>query len=218
MKTFLFSFLVFFASIDIYAQMDCMHLCLDKNYCREACEMRKLCTTLFKEKRTNLTATEQSLVKQYAGLCPYDYGNAVYIARDLYALIDPSVVFMTLDVCKPELVAVAAKTDEMETVAKSEARLDAVELGNNSPAAKNDFVFSPNPSDGKFTLTYYLKAEHAGWVQISSAEGKGVGKYKISGEASTLIIDLSNQASGVYYATIVVEGMVVNKTKLVLEH
>jgi len=126
-------------------------------------------------------------------------GAAVYKARTMYALY-VNLDYDDLDICNNQGYFKGSHGffDE-ENAALSMQYLP-------STAQKHISIY-PNPNSGKFTVQYMLEQGEEGKVQITDLQGRLIEEVVLNPMLSFQQMDLSKQASGIYFYRFVVNGL-----------
>ncbi|MEO1259585.1 MAG: PKD domain-containing protein [Bacteroidota bacterium] len=147
---------------------------------------------------TRLDSTQFHQISNIAFQCPYQGGNVVYKARELYLLRAPFDFNDDLTCYDGELMENPAALLAKET--------------------KGRFQLHPNPADSDVAVTLVQPLE--GWERVEvvlfSMAGQLAKKEQLSINGSSLQFDTSELPNGVYWCVIEVEGEAAGKKKLVI--
>ncbi len=131
--------------------------------------------------RFNEEQTAQILALAQA--CPFTQGKAVYLARVLYSLIDPAVIFSDDAACE---VAYKKAPDNSTVEAQT---------------TKYAYI-SPNPSGTQTNLFLNLEEQEKGELLLLDLTGRVVMAYTIVPDKTIQIINLAGVNAGAYVYSI----------------
>ncbi|HHH53882.1 MAG TPA: T9SS type A sorting domain-containing protein [Bacteroidetes bacterium] len=127
-------------------------------------------------KSDSLTSPEIDYVREVAGYCPDEYGEAVYLARSMMSSYEnvryPSIVDCNSDFIIPR--------DEKETVV--ERRMDIY----------------PNPARDKFRIAIELKENEDGKLEILDVRGKLMYSEEVNDRNNTFELNAKEYNTGIY--------------------
>jgi hypothetical protein len=146
---------------------------------------------LFDSQQTNL-------IRNLAQACPYVEGKAVYLARVLYSLIEPSVIFDDESICAN---GGYYKKEQEEAV--------------EDQAVKFAYI-TPNPANNKAQLFLNLEVQEAGKLQLTDLLGNVVLKYDIISDKTVQEINLESINSGTYFYSVQTANGFTNTGRLVV--
>jgi hypothetical protein len=152
------------------------------------------------------TNAQLHLLDSIAGLCPYTAGDAVYIARSLYAMANDSIYYDDIDVC-PE------RGGDRMTHWNSPAQDTTVSL----TASLVEFVkVFPNPAKDEISLVYYAHTEGQVQFEITDQLGEIVKEEKIAEGINFEKYPTGNISNGVYYWKLKDSNRLIKAGKIVI--
>jgi hypothetical protein len=126
-------------------------------------------------------ATQTSRILSLAQSCPFADGRAVYLARALYSLIEPAVIFDDAPIC------------ESMGYYKKERESNAVDTRREKYA-----YISPNPTGATANLFLNLDEQETGELVLRDLLGNVVLRQGIVADKTVQILNLQPLASGTY--------------------
>ena len=133
-------------------------------------------------KRTNLLESYQSSLLNIASQCPLSGGPAVYTARSLVRLINPTLRY----------------NDELTCLQSGYSWRKASDLHSVG------ISISPNPTDNK--LTVYYSVEDFSTLKLYDAIGVEVFSIENEAQSNHIDIDVSKYPAGVYFCAMFMNG------------
>lgn len=126
-------------------------------------------------------------IKCLAKKCPYVAGDAVYMARALYAEVDNTIFFNDLAICQP------SRSERMLMLSSQPSDTS----GGNTPV---EFVhLYPNPAKQIINLAFYAQTTGQVEFEILDQLGEVVLKAELSEGQTFAQYSVSNLSSGIYY-------------------
>lgn len=141
-----------------------------------------------------LSATEMNSLRSIAALCPYTYGNAVYVARGIIAPYDTTEYE---DLCNENNLRTAPEQSQIVF-------------------EPDDFKLYPNPTNGDITIEYHLAENESGTFELYSADGALIKSVSIQSAVNVSTISLTDLSAGMYYYTLRINGEMKKSDKLVI--
>lgn len=133
-------------------------------------------------KRTNRLESYQSSLLNIASQCPLSGGPAVYTARSLVRLINPTLRY----------------NDELTCLQSGYSWRKGYDLHPVGVSVR------PNPTDNKLTVDYSIE-EHS-TLKLFDAVGVEVLSVEIDAQSNQKVIDTSKYPAGVYFCAMFVNG------------
>ena len=79
---------------------------------------------------------------------------------------------------------------------------------------KNSFTIYPNPSNGYFTVDYHIMTGKPALMTIFDATGKQTRKVLLPGDQQRIEIDSSDLTAGLYFCSVITDGVCLGSMKL----
>ncbi|MCP4521364.1 MAG: T9SS type A sorting domain-containing protein [Cytophagales bacterium] len=161
------------------------------------------------------------VVEDSEGLTPESEDVDVIIEGVFETDEDGTIIGFELDddalpVGEYDLIFVAFDSEELVTPEESVYTLEYDVVGlTEAEIAALDVKVSPNPASDVVNVTYNVPADETVSVVLSSAVGQEVAS--VEGSTSGASVDVSNLDAGLYFASIVVDGVVVATQKVIVE-
>ena len=153
------------------------------------------------------TQSDVDRVVEIAQMCPYQYGPAVYMARNMALSMDTLIIWH-MNEC-----------DVVPADTSSSARLASP--GSDSPSEQAvadrkvmSFNIYPNPSRGSVTVECSAESEDMAQIVITEATGKLV--YSKQHRCSGLPVTINGLSEGIYTCMLWVNGTNPLKEKLII--
>ncbi|HNQ12412.1 MAG TPA: T9SS type A sorting domain-containing protein [Bacteroidia bacterium] len=146
----------------------------------------------------SFNSSQQSQLWSICNQCPYVAGDAVFRARALYALVNDSMYFNDLTLCKNAGI-----------INRFEAEASEAE----------SFQIYPNPSSGMFTiaLSEFIDAGNLS-IAIYTMQGTLVKQIDVSLANREMKVDLLGMEPGIYFAALLQNQSIHSVQKLVVIH
>ncbi|MCO6492508.1 MAG: T9SS type A sorting domain-containing protein, partial [Phaeodactylibacter sp.] len=142
------------------------------------------------------TETQITALWELANQCPLSGGDAVFKARSLYSLIDPSVKYEDEERCASEPEEKPAPVQEAEIAAS--------------------FQLIPNPAKDELNVKLAAPVESNTWFIVQDMQGRIHLKKDLNSGGTMYNIDTSQFPSGIYYCTIKNQGTIHKSEKLII--
>jgi hypothetical protein len=88
--------------------------------------------------------------------------------------------------------------------------------GNKNIAAAKPIIF-PNPTTGQITIDYLLQESERGLVKINDILGNEIFEIHLNNQVRFTTTQLPNLSKGLYLASVIINGVVVQNIKLVIK-
>ncbi|MBL7766001.1 MAG: hypothetical protein JNJ58_07915 [Chitinophagaceae bacterium] len=153
-------------------------------------------------------------VHDLASSCPYIDGDAVYKARDLYAMFLPSTYYDDLEICNTIGLYKGGNSRYFEE--------NQLLLGSNQINKRRGFnlekikVF-PNPADDIVTIEYHLNENETGVFQLFSVLGNNAKSINLNHRINKVTFSVSDLIPGIYTYKYLVNNINTNTGKLIIE-
>ncbi|MCX6200258.1 MAG: T9SS type A sorting domain-containing protein [Bacteroidetes bacterium] len=152
---------------------------------RRPCEEGIFLNKIAKGTASGFSTQEKNYITALAQSCPYTEGKAVFLARALYSLLDPSAIFDNDEICAP----LNNGKKEKENTAASEAI--------------NKYAFvTPNPTTGNTEIFVNLEAGEVATLKINNLLGEVVLEKTLLADITVQSLNLSNLGSGNFLYTV----------------
>jgi hypothetical protein len=147
-------------------------------------------------------------IENLANSCPYLEGNAVYKARNMYAMFVPGLFFDNLEICNN---AGVFRTKDSTDYQKEEALLNAdLEMlpDDQEIFVNNEIKIYPNPADDILNVEYDIAKTSKGEFKIFDVQGNLLQTNKINANNKKAIIQLPPLVKGLYLSQFVENGII----------
>ena len=141
---------------------------------------------------SNLSSVKITSLLDIANQCPIQGGMAVYKARGLYALFDPTVEWNDDITCMQNGVLLRRKPTN-----------SLPEIG-----------LFPNPTTGRLTVVYSLEEYEKGLLEVIDIAGKTVSQRTVTNKSSTIEMNCSFLQNGIYFVKLSSDGKMLFVGKL----
>lgn len=155
----------------------------------------------------SITSDDYNLIEELALQCPLVGGTAVYKARMLYGIYQPSISYDDLEICNNAGLYKGGKglfDDENAMLSQQLLEMRSDKL-----------TVYPNPTSGQVTFEYSIKNGEKAELIITDVYGKKLLQLKLANLTKT-IVDLSRQPAGVYFYRYVLSGATGSSGKIIL--
>lgn len=134
---------------------------------------------------TGFSTQEKNYITALAQSCPYTEGKAVFLARALYSLLDPSAIFDNDEIC----AALNSGKKEKENATTTETI--------------NKYAFiTPNPTTGNAEIFLNLEAGEVVTLKVNNLLGEVVLEKILMADITVQSLNLSNLGSGNFLYTV----------------
>ena len=134
----------------------------------------------------SMTAQDNAELKAIAMECPLKYGSVVYRARSLYTAVFDQLVAWNDDYCSDQLNG------------GNNGQRKGNTNGTDGSTAGQQYLLSPNPTDGNITLTQLVPDTKPVVAEIWNALGQSVYQSSLDFITGSAQINLNGMASGLY--------------------
>ena len=153
------------------------------------------------------TQTDVDRIIEIAQMCPYHYGPAVYMARNLALSMDTLITWHMHD-C--EVLPPDTSSSQRLAAPDSEEIIEHTTQQNEA----HEFRIFPNPSRGSVTVECSQGSKDMAQIIITDATGKQV--YSKQHRCSGLPVTISGLSEGMYTCLLWVNGTTPLKEKLII--
>lgn len=158
----------------------------DKDYQQHELDMWELYLNWIKNDY-ELTAQQEATIQAIAQLCPYEYGDAVYMARGYYPLCVQHD-FDDEEICSPE------------------AKFLPPQKGGNQKKISTGLEIYPNPAIDEIFVVLEDGEFESGEYTIFNTAGKQLLTYPLQKDIVKYKLDISDLPSGIYFIRLNREG------------
>ncbi len=155
-------------------------------------------------------STDLAFIYTLAHSCPYDAGDAVYMARSMSALYFSNEIGLDDDVLCSEDTSISHEMRHHNTNEPSSATADSV-------IARVAFAkLAPNPASNATTIIYNSGYASYNKLEIYDNLGKVIWSTSVTGSEGKVSIDLTGMSEGIYLVRFTTDDKLLLGTKLVV--
>lgn len=148
---------------------------------------------LVKYMTDTLNAADSAAVTTLANKCPYVDGSVVYHARALYSMIYDDLRMFNDGGCDPVTRTMSERTSGTKKDTSGSMSRSTTLVTN-----KQRYTLSPNPSNGRVTLTQLITDANPVNAEVLNGTGEQVLNQQVIFESGTTQLDISSMPPGLY--------------------
>jgi hypothetical protein len=164
-----------------------------------------------------LIEDDVNFINELANKCPYQEGSAVYKARTLNAIFNPTQIYDDIKTCNN--IGVYKTNNNANTKGLFGAENDYLKNlkpnYNNVVLSSNEIKVYPNPTDNILNISYNI-VDNASLV-IQDLLGRKIIEINLSSKSNHAIIDVSKLTIGVYIYQLSNDKMILKSDKIIIE-
>lgn len=168
----------------------------------------------------NLSEGTIAIVNELANKCPYQEGSAVYKARTLNALFNPTLLYDDIKICNSVGYYRTSNSNNQANTkglfGKENDFLKTVKPNNNSSVINtNEIKVYPNPANTILNIQYNIDKEAS--FTILDMLGRKIIETNLSDKSNYATIDVSKLTTGIYIYQLSADNMIFKSDKIVIE-